>query len=79
MVTLFYVILVIFSEQVTWSWWWFLIALIFDTIIAREKESIFNYVIEKAKEKIRFYEDLREAGETEEELEDIIDEVYDEF
>lgn len=30
MATVFYCILVFYSDQVTWSWWWFIISLFFD-------------------------------------------------
>ena len=40
MAVLFYIILVIFSKQVTWSWLWFFVSLIFSAEYGR---TIYKY------------------------------------
>lgn len=42
MATIFYIILVIFSDKVEWSWWWFFISLLFSG--ATEGRTVYKYV-----------------------------------
>ena len=42
MATLFYIILVFFSDKVEWSWWWFLISLLFSG--ATEGRTVYKYI-----------------------------------
>lgn len=42
MATLFYIILVFFSDKVEWSWWWFFISLLFSS--ATEGRTIYKYM-----------------------------------
>lgn len=42
MAVIFYIILVIFSDKVEWSWWWFLISLLFSG--ATEGRTIYKYI-----------------------------------
>jgi hypothetical protein len=42
MATFFYIILVIFSDKVEWSWWWFFISLIFSAMA--EGKTVYKYI-----------------------------------
>lgn len=44
MAVLFYCVLVFFADSVTWSWWWFLIALLFSS---KETKTIYKYTTDR--------------------------------
>lgn len=44
MATLFYIILVVFSYDVAWSWWWFIISLFF----AGGERTVYKYTSDRS-------------------------------